>query len=230
MRLKYVLFILMATVFFVSCESSAQSSNLSVDEFEKAISQNNIQLLDVRTPAEYQSGHLKNTLLANWNNEAEFRLRVQSLDKNKPVYTYCLSGARSNAATQWLRKQGFNAYNLEGGIIAWKNAGKPVEGAVTVKQISLQEYMALIPSGKTVLVDFSAVWCPPCKAMVPVLDSLQKMQGNNFVLLNIDGGTQINICKEIKVDAFPTFIVYKNGKEFWRKQGVTTTKELLSAL
>ena len=83
--------------FLTSCNSQAQSNNLSVAEFEKGIAQNNIQILDVRTPGEYQSGHLKNALLADWNNDAEFQQRVNALDKSKPVYTYCLSGGRSSA-------------------------------------------------------------------------------------------------------------------------------------
>jgi len=78
-----------------ACNSQAQQTNLSVAEFEKGIAQNNIQVLDVRTPGEYQSGHLKNALLADWNNDTEFQQRVKALDKSKPVYTYCLSGAEA---------------------------------------------------------------------------------------------------------------------------------------
>src|SRR5664279_5450685 len=102
---------------------SGTAKRLTVPVFDNAIAQNNIQLLDVRTAAEYQSGHLKNALLANWNDNSEFQARIKALDKNKPVYTYCLSGARSHAATVWLRQNGFTAYNLSGGITARKNAG-----------------------------------------------------------------------------------------------------------
>ena len=218
-----------ATV-LIACSSQAQPSNLSVTEFEKAIAQSNIQLLDVRTPGEYQSGHLANALQANWNDEAQFQERAKALDKSKPVYTYCLSGARSNAATTWLRSKGFTAYNLSGGINAWKIAGKPVEMAKQVKQISMDEYMAQIPANKTVLVDIGAVWCPPCKKMGPVVDSLATAYADHFVLVKIDGGDQTNICAALKIEAFPTFIVYKNGKETWRKQGLVEAKELMSKL
>lgn len=218
-----------ATV-LIACSGQAQSSNLSVTEFEKAIAQSNIQLLDVRTPGEYQSGHLANALQANWNDEAQFRERAKALDKNKPIYTYCLSGARSNAATLWLRSNGFTAYNLTGGINAWKIAGKTVEMAKTVKQISMEEYLAQIPANKTVLVDIGAVWCPPCKKMVPIVDSLAAAHAGQFVLVKIDGGDQTNLCAALKADAFPTFIVYKNGKETWRKQGLVEAKELMSKL
>jgi rhodanese-related sulfurtransferase len=216
-----------ACVILSSCNTTASHSNLSITEFEKVIAQNDIQVLDVRTPAEYQSGHLANALLADWNNQDEFKTRALSLDKNKPVYTYCLSGGRSNAATGWLNDNGYKAFNLSGGIIAWKNAGKTLEESIAVQQISMAELMTQMPADKTVLVDFSAVWCPPCKLMAPIVDSLAGIPGAPFTVVKIDGGQQAEICKELKVDQFPTFIVYKNGKESWRRQGVTTAKELL---
>jgi rhodanese-related sulfurtransferase len=227
MQFKNIFLSVVCFLSLICMRSYAQQTNLSVDEFQQAIVQKNIQLLDVRTPAEYQSGHLSNAMLANWNNESEFKTRVQALDKSKPVYTYCLSGARSNAATQWLRQNGFTAYNLAGGISAWKRADKPVEQAVTVNQITMQEYLAQIPDNKTVLVDFGAVWCPPCKKMAPVLDSLVNTYGSRFVLVKIDGGEQTDICKELKVDGFPTFIIYKKGKETWRQQGLTEQREFV---
>lgn len=227
MRFKFLLAIGFASI-FLACNSRAQQVNLSVDEFQKAIAQSNIQLLDVRTPGEYQSGHLKGAMLADWTNPNEFQTRAKALDKSKPVYTYCLSGARSAAASEWLRENGYTAYNMNGGISAWKRADKPVEQAVEVAQISMEDYLAQIPKDKTVLVDFSAVWCPPCKKMALVIDSLVKTNGSQFVLVKIDGGQQTSICKQMNVDAFPTFIVYNQGKETWRKQGLVEAKEILS--
>ena len=212
------------------CNSNAQQTNLSVTEFEKEIAKSNIQLLDVRTAGEYQSGHLSNALLADWTNDKEFKERAKGLDKSKPVYTYCLSGTRSNAATQWLIQNGFTAYNLTGGISAWKRDNKPVEKVVMVKQITLNEYLAQIPKNKTVLVDFSAVWCAPCKKMAPVLDSLTAQHGDKFVLVKIDGGEQTDICKELKVNGFPTFFIYKQGIKIWEKHGLVDMKEFAAHL
>jgi hypothetical protein len=64
--------------------------------------------------------------------------------------------------------------------------------------------------------------------MIPLVDSLLITHGSQFVLLKIDGGEQTAICKELKVDGFPTFIIYKQGKEIWRKQGMVETKEFVS--
>lgn len=231
MKIKTFFFLLFCCGMIAnSCTSSAQQTNLSVNEFEKAISKNNIQVLDVRTAEEYQSGHLAKALLANWNDEAEFKERAKALDKSKPVYTYCLGGVRSKAAAEWLKANGFEAYSLTGGINAWKSADKPVEHLREVKQMTMQEYIGNIPAGRTVLVDFGAVWCPPCKKMAPLLDSLVASDGSRFVLFKIDGGEQSEICKQMKIDGFPTFIVYKNGKEVWRKKGLLSAKEILEQL
>jgi rhodanese-related sulfurtransferase len=214
---------------FTSC-SSQTNTNVDIANFEQAIAKGNMQLLDVRTPGEYQSGHMSNALLADWNNDAEFKKRTEALDKSKPVYTYCLSGVRSAAATNWLRQKGFTAYNLSGGINAWKKAGKPLEQATVVKQITKAEYEAMIPTDKTVLVDISAVWCPPCKVMAPIVDSLAKANADKIVLVKIDGGDQTELCKILNVNAFPTLIIYKQGKLVWQKEGIVSANEIAKQL
>lgn len=213
-----------------SLSSLAQKGNLSVQEFEKAIEQKGIQILDVRTSGEYQSGHLANAFLADWTNQQEFTSRVTALDSSKPVYVYCLSGGRSDAATRWLNKNGFTAYSLSGGINAWKRENKPVVVDKPVTQIKLEAYLASIPKDKTVLVDFVAPWCPPCKKMEPVLEKLEKDHGSKFTLLKIDGGSQTQLCNALQIDAFPTFILYKQGKPVWQKAGIVAINDFIDQL
>lgn len=217
-------------ILLFACNSSAQKSNLSVQEFEKAIGQKDIQILDVRTPGEYQSGHLTNAFLADWTNQQVFTSRVAALDKSKPVYVYCLSGGRSDAAARMLNKNGFTAYSLSGGINAWNRERKPLVVDKPVEQISMEAYLASIPKDKTVLVDFSARWCPPCKKMEPVLEKLEKDHGSKFTLLKIDGGSQTQLCNALQIDAFPTFILYKQGKPVWRKEGIVEPEDFIDQL
>ena len=196
--------------------------------FELAIQTPGIQLLDVRTAGEYESGHIKGALQADWTNKTQFQERVAALDKTKPVYVYCLSGGRSGAAQQWMLSNGFTTVtNMQGGMNAWNQAGLPVEGASKVPQISKKDFMKSIPTDKTVLIDFGAEWCPPCKKMAPIVDELEK-EGNTVI--KIDGGTQKELCKDMQISAFPTFIVSKNGVEIWRKTGIVSKEELQQAL
>jgi len=113
----------------LSGAATAQSKNtLPPAEFEQAIQVKGIQLVDVRRPEEFKEGHIKGATLANWQDQEAFKTQATKLDKTKPVYVYCLAGVRSSKAASWLTEQGFTkVVNLEGGIEAWKNAGKPLE-------------------------------------------------------------------------------------------------------
>lgn len=228
---KFILTILFSPFFLLACSSQAQPDQvLSVSDFEKGIAQNAIQILDVRTAGEFRSGHIAKALQADWNNPSQFRDRTQHLDKNKPVYIYCLSGARSAAAARVLREQGFTVYELAGGINAWKRNNKPLEGGVKSTQMSAEEYAQAITSNAVVLVDFGAEWCPPCKKMEPILAEVQSELGNKFKLVKVDGGNDLNLMKQEKVEALPVFIIYKDGKEVWRQQGIVSKAELLKNL
>jgi thioredoxin len=226
-RLIYISFYMLL---LTSCAAQTKTS-LSADEFEKAIAKDSIQILDVRTPGEYASGHIKNTLLANWNDAKEFERRIAFVDKKKPVYVYCLAGGRSAAAAEKLKSLGYeNVYDLKGGMNAWKAGNKPVEGTSNTKQMTMKEFHAGINTSKIVLVDFGATWCPPCKKMEPVLESLQKNNAGKFTLLKVDGGNDEAILKEYKVTALPVFIIFKDGKQVWRKDGVATEEEMAAHL
>ena len=213
-------------VLIAACSSNGQQTHeLKADAYAKAISTGNVQVLDVRTADEFRSGHLKNALQANWLNKAEFNERTQHLDKNKPVYIYCLSGGRSAAAAEALRAEGYNVTNLQGGTGAWRNAGLPLEGAANVQQTSMESYNGQINSTTLVLVDFGATWCPPCVKMEPVLQAFMKENTSKLTLVKMDGGVETNLMKSLNVEALPTFILYKNGKEIKRKQGLVSQEE-----
>jgi rhodanese-related sulfurtransferase len=200
---------------------------LAPTDFEKQLSQKDIQILDVRTAGEYNSGHIKQSLQADWNNQAQFMERIKYVDKNKPVYIYCLSGGRSGAAAKWMRENGYQpVYELKGGIAAWKAASLPLEGSVEARQITLQEFKSQVSGNSLVLVDFGAEWCPPCKKMQPVLEQLKKEMGGRYQLLSIDAGQQTSLMKELNIDGIPEFILYRGGKELWRKNGVVGLDEL----
>jgi rhodanese-related sulfurtransferase len=196
---------------------------VSIDEFEKVIKTGTVQILDVRTAGEYNSGYIKNSLQADWNNRAQFDDRTQHLDKSKPVYVYCASGVRSDRAASALRAKGFTAINMEGGLNAWKKAGKPIEGATNEGKISNDQYLKYTAQQGLVLIDFGAVWCPPCKKMEPVIAEVKKKGG--VTVQYVDGGANADLMNQYKIEAMPTFILYKDGKEVWRKQGIVTLDE-----
>ena len=216
----------------VACKAQPDSNQkLGPDSFEKGISQPGIQVLDVRTAGEFQGGHIKNALLADWNDKGQFNERIKYVDKDKPVYIYCLAGGRSASAAEWMRQNGFKSVlELLGGMNAWKKENKPVEGMSNEPQMTIEQYWAKIPKNKTTLVDFGASWCPPCIKMAPVIDELVSTKDLNFLLVKVDAGIHTDIQKILNIEPIPVFIVYKEGKEVWRKQGVVSKEELLTQL
>ncbi len=226
---KYFSCILLFSILCMGC-SNAQDG-LTVAAFEKRMLTGNAQLLDVRTAGEFQSGHLKNALQADWLNKEQFTDRISYLDKNKPILVYCASGVRSASAAKWLLAKGFtDVKNLNGGLTSWKLDNKPVDAEVEGAQMTAETYSSLILSGDVVLVDFGAEWCPPCKKMEPVLQQLQKELPNKFQLVKVDGGLDIDVMKAQNVSAIPVFIIYKKGIEIWRKQGIVELEVLKAKL
>ncbi|HZG26319.1 MAG TPA: thioredoxin domain-containing protein [Chitinophagaceae bacterium] len=228
--MKYItiLAILIASITGLRAQDSVL---LQTDEFEKGLSRPGVQLLDVRKTSEYQAGHIRNSMQADWTNIEEFKNRVRYLDREKPVMVYCAVGGRSHAAAEWLRSNGFSdVQELKGGFTSWKSNSKPVEGVAAVKQMSMEEYNNITTTKDKVLVQFGGEWCPPCKKMEPVLTRLHEENKNTFNLVKIDASIHTDVLKQLKVDAVPTLIVYKDGKETWRKQGISDFAELKSQL
>ena len=218
-----------AALFFLACNSNAQ--NVDANTFEQKIIAGGVQVLDVRTAGEYSGSHLKNVMLADWTNKAQFEERVKYLDKNKTLLVYCAAGGRSGQAAVWLKEQGFKeVVNLQGGITAWNAAGKPVVREGGAVELSTAAFNATIASSGIVLVDIGATWCPPCKKMEPILDELSKTLQGKYTLLKVDGGNDVTVMKELGAAVLPTFMVYKNGKLSWKKEGIATLEELKSAL
>ncbi len=218
-----------ASLFFVACHSNAQ--NIDANVFEQKLNAGGAQVLDVRTAGEFIGGHLKNVLQADWTDREQFVERTKHLDKNKTLLIYCASGIRSAQAAAFLKQEGFReVINLQGGIAAWNAAGKPVVRQEDVAEISSTTFNATVANNQIVLVDVGAEWCPPCKKMEPVLETLSKEFQGKFTLLKVDGGRDLTVMKEIGASVLPTFMVYKNGKLSWKKEGIVTLQELKDAL
>ena len=89
-------------------------------EFRKLITENAIQLVDVRTPEEYQQHKIDGAQLINIYDANFENILDANLDPSIPVAVYCHSGMRSMSAAKILAKKGFTVYNLRGGMLFWK--------------------------------------------------------------------------------------------------------------
>lgn len=83
-------------------------------------------VLDIRTPEEFAEGHLAGAVNIDFY-AADFRQQIQALGRDAPYVLYCRSGNRSSQARQLMADLGFtNVVDVDGGIVAWQQAGLPV--------------------------------------------------------------------------------------------------------
>ncbi|MFN2134889.1 MAG: rhodanese-like domain-containing protein [Candidatus Promineifilaceae bacterium] len=84
-----------------------------------------VYLLDVREQDEYDESHIPNITLLPMST---IQNRVDEIPTDKTVIVTCRTGNRSSQVAEFLRANGFeNVHNMDGGIVAWENAGYPVE-------------------------------------------------------------------------------------------------------
>ena len=99
--------------------------NLDVATVEELRQQDKVVILDVREDHEYNAGHIPG---ADWIPLSQIPDRLDEVPRDLTVITVCRSGNRSSQVTNFLRQQGFkNVHNMEGGMIAWDQAGYEIE-------------------------------------------------------------------------------------------------------
>ena len=124
--MKKIITILASVLLLAGCSSSSSAIDLSVSEFSNKVTEAGIITLDVRTPGEFNEGHIDGALLIDFQS-GNFENEIASLDKSKTYAVYCRSGSRSGEAVKVMSDAGFtNLYNLNGGVIDWANAGLPL--------------------------------------------------------------------------------------------------------
>lgn len=189
-------------------------------------------LIDVRTPEEFAKGHLPDARNINWNGN-DFKTQVNQLDKQKPVLIYCLSGARSAAAAERMRSDGFKTViELQGGIMKWRGANLPETKGDPAKTAGMTQaaFEALLQTDKLVLIDFYADWCAPCKKMAPYLEEIKQEMADKVQVIRINSDDNQFIVKQLGIDALPVLLIYKNGKQVWRNSGFVEKATVVSKL
>ena len=124
--MKNILTSFLALLGLASACGQHNFENANVDKFAECITDNNVVLLDVRTEKEFNEGHLQNALNIDIKQDDFVEKAKATLPTEKTVAVYCRSGVRSALAANKLSAEGYKVVNLEGGILAWKKAEKPV--------------------------------------------------------------------------------------------------------
>lgn len=94
----------------------------------------------------------------------------------------------------------------------------------------MEKFKHLIESEAVVLVDFFAEWCGPCKAMKPILEEVKRGVGEKARIVKIDIDKQEGLAEEYRIQAVPTLILFKDGKQVWRNSGVLQASALQAVI
>ena len=100
--------------------------NTDVAGFAELVADTSVVVLDVRTASEYAEGHIEGSINID-QGQSDFMEKARAaLPADRKIAIYCRSGRRSANAAGRLADEGYLCVNLKGGIIAWKESGKPV--------------------------------------------------------------------------------------------------------
>lgn len=212
----------------------ANAQSLAPDAFEQQLKQTPTgQLVDVRTPGEFGGGHLPSAKNIDYRH-AEFAQNLAQLDKQKPVFVYCLSGGRSGEAAKLMRAQGFaNVYELEGGFLKWTTKLKAVEGAKadqSASSLTKEQLDKILTGNDLVLLDFYAPWCAPCVKMMPTIDKLQQTYGSKLQVVKINADSNKDLLQAYQVDEIPTLLLMKKNQPKQRMIGLQTEAALTETI
>ena len=112
-------FVLVGAYVYSQRRSSARFESMDNAEFATLIADTAVQLVDVRTPAEFAAGHIPEAKNIDVRGDNFDREAKATLSKERPVAIYCRSGARSKTAARRLAAMGYRVYELNTGFMNW---------------------------------------------------------------------------------------------------------------
>ncbi|AUS06037.1 rhodanese-like domain-containing protein [Pseudotamlana carrageenivorans] len=127
--MKYYLIYFLFFISFIlgSCKQMTSDDGvlMAAKQFQMDVSHDFVQLIDVRTPEEFDKGHLEHAINIDFKSD-NFLNNIEKLNSDKPVYIYCRTGKRSTKSVPYFKKAGFKTiYNLKHGFLGWKSSGLP---------------------------------------------------------------------------------------------------------
>ena len=122
--MKKLFSLLLAATSLVGCQSNTEFKSVNAQQFAEVIADEQVQLVDVRTPEEFSEGHIPGAVNIDVKSP-DFDTQIATLNPDRPVAVYCRSGRRSKLAAERMTNAGLQVTELAEGILSWK--GKVVK-------------------------------------------------------------------------------------------------------
>lgn len=85
--------------------------------------------------------------------------------------------------------------------------------------MDMEEFEDILESNQICVCDFSATWCGPCRMMAPVLEDVSEKYKGKYSFYQIDIDSAEDLAQKFNIEAVPTIVIIKNGKEIGRTTG-----------
>ena len=178
---------------------TAEEAKRMMDEHQSIV------ILDVRTAAEYKSGHIAGAESLPLSEMGCAACLNAFLDKygDKALLVYCKSGIKSEDACNILVNHVYEkVYKMIGGLNAWENAGFPVVAGSTSSEID-----DILSSGKSVFLFLYVDWCHFCQQQMPIIDELEQEYAEKIAFVRINCEEHPNAMKEFGARGYPAMFL-----------------------
>ena len=102
---------------------------------------------------------------------------------------------------------------------------------MSVLKITSQNFEEeVIKSNKTVIIDFYADWCGPCKMMSPIIDKIAEELGESIKVGKVNTDENMNLAEIYEIMSIPTIMIFKNGEVIKKFLGVTDKSKIIDAI
>ena len=203
-----------------ACER-LEYENADANTFASRIASPDVVVLDVRTAAEYGEGHILGAINIDVKEDGFIETAKSTLQTDKIIAVYCRGGRRSMTAAEKLVAEHYKVVNLEGGIMAWKDAGLPIvtdeyeTDTFTTKSGKTVTFHALVHSSIRMDYDGKTIYIDPVTKLGDKTINLAEMPKADYIFITHEhfdhlskdaielltkGGTQLitnQSCKDI---------------------------------
>lgn len=94
----------------------------------------------------------------------------------------------------------------------------------------MASFKDLVSGSKPTLVDFYADWCGPCKTLSPIIQEIKNDMGEEVRVIKINVDNNQTLSSKLNVSSIPTLIIYKEGKQLWRANGLQSKHEIITQI